>query len=126
MGICARRMSISGSKAVSAKVVLLVERRRRGKNAELLAAFRHQAIDEIGIQTLRREDRFRDPLRRVLIEVEAGRSKTKVEIDDDRRHVEIAGDGPGNIVGDGGGADAALGARHRDHAAKRRGGADAV
>ncbi len=96
-----------------------VEHGRRGEQAQIVAAFREQAVDEIAVEPVRREDRLGDALRRILVEVEAGRSEGDVEIDDDRCRRELARDRPGEVVRDGRCADAALGADDRDGAADR-------
>ena len=57
------------------------------------------------------------PVRRVLVVVEAGGAEGEVEIGDHRIQRQIARDRPSDVVGDGGSADAALGADHGDDAA---------
>ena len=70
---------------------------------------------------VRREHRIRDALRWVLVVVEAGGAEGEIEIGDDRIQRQIARDRPGHVVGDGGGADAALGADDGNDAADRFG-----
>ena len=82
------------------EIVDPVERRRRGEKAELVRATRQQAIDEIGVDAIRREDRFGNALRRILIEIETRRAEAEIEIDEDRLNFEVAGDRPGDVVGD--------------------------
>ena len=106
---------------VGAEVVDPLERRRRRQQAQMVGAFRQQAVDEGGVDAIGREHRVGDALRRVLIVVEAGGAEGEVEIGDDRIEREIARDRPGDVVGDGGGADAALGADDGDDAADRLG-----
>ena len=53
------------------EVVEAVEHRRRREQAQILAAFREQAIDQVGVDAFGRKHRFGDALRRVLIEVKA-------------------------------------------------------
>ena len=60
-------------------------------------------------------------LRRILVVVEAGGAEGEVEVGDHRIQRQIARDRPGDVVGDGGSADAALGADHGDDAADRLG-----
>src|SRR3981081_2494024 len=64
-----------------------------------------------------RENRVGDALQRILVVVETGGAEGEVEIDDDGIKLEIARDRPGDVVGNGGGADAALGADDGDDAA---------
>ena len=106
---------------LGAEIVDPVERRRRRQQAEVVGAFRQQAVDEGGIDPVGREHRVGDALRRVLIVVEAGGAEGEVEIGDDGIERQIARDRPGDVVGDGGGADAALGADDGDDAADRLG-----
>ena len=87
----------------------------------MIGTFGEQPIDECRIDTVRREHRFSDALRRILIEIETGGAERKIEIGHDRIEIEVARDGEGDIVRDGGGADAALGPDHRDDAADRLG-----
>ena len=56
----------------------------------MVGAFRQQTIDECDIDAIRRENRIGDPLRRILIVVEAGRTEGQVEIDNDQFKREIA------------------------------------
>ena len=106
---------------LGAEVVDAVERGRRRQQAQMIGAFRQQAVDEGGVDAVGREHRVGDALRRVLVVVEAGGAEGEVEIGDDAIEREIARDRPGDVVGDGGGADAALGADHGDDAADRLG-----
>ena len=87
----------------------------------MVGAFRQQAVDESGVDAVGREHRVGDALRRVLVEVEAGGAEGEIEIGDDGVEREVARDRPGDIVRDGRGADAALGADDRDGAADRLG-----
>ena len=102
-----------------AEIVETVEHRGRREQAQLVAAFGQQAIDEIGVDALGREHRLGDALRRVLVEVETRRAEAEIEVGDDGRHVEPGGEMPGEIVRDRRGADAALGADDRHDAADR-------
>ncbi len=104
---------------VGAEVVDLIERGRRGQQAETVGAFRQQAFHVGGIEPIGREYRVRNPLHRILIVVEAGGAEREVEIDDDGIQREIARDRPGHIVRDGGRADAAFGTDDGDHPADR-------
>ena len=87
----------------------------------MIGAFRQQAVDEGGIDAVRREYRVGDALGRVLIVIEPGGAERQVEVGDDGIELHVAGDRPGDIVGDRGGADAALGADHRQDLADRLG-----
>ena len=91
-----------------AEVIDVFERRRRRQQAEVVGAFRQQALDEGGIGSLAREDRVRYSLQRVLVEVEPGGPESEIEIDNDGIQRDVARDGPGDVVRDGGRADAAL------------------
>ena len=102
---------------VGAEIVDLVQRRRRRQQAEMVGALRQQALHEGAVGPVRREHRIGDALHRVLVVVEAGGAEGEVEIDHDGIEREVARDVPGDVMRDRGGADAALGADHRDHAA---------
>ena len=106
---------------VGAEIVDAVERRRRRQQAQVFGAFRQQPVDERGVDAVGREHRVGDALRRVLVVVEAGGAEGEIEIGDHRIEGEIARDRPGDVVRDGRGADAALGADHGDDAADRLG-----
>ena len=106
---------------IGAEIVDPVERRRRRQQIEMIGAFGEQPIDEGGVDAVGRKHRFGDALRRVLIEIEAGRAEGEIEIGHDRIEREVVGDREGDIVGDGGSADAAFGADHGDDAADRLG-----
>ena len=120
-GTAVRRMSRIGVEGVAAEIVDAIERRGRRQQAQVIGALRQQPIDEAGVDALGREHRVGDALRRILIVVEAGGAERKVEIGHDRIELQVAGDRPGDIVRDGRGADAALGAHDRDGAADRLG-----
>ena len=120
-GIVVRSVSKIGIERVGAEVIDPVERRRRRQQAEMVGAFRQQAVDEGGIDAIGREHRVGNALRRILIVVEPGGAEGEVEVGDDRIQREIARDRPGDVVGDGGRADAALGADHGDDPADRLG-----
>ena len=87
----------------------------------MVRALRQQAVDESGVDAIGREHRIGDALRRILVVIEAGGAEAEIEIGDHGIEREIARDRPGDVVGDGGGADAALGADDRNHAADRLG-----
>ena len=114
-----RSTSIEPIERCLGEVIHPVEGRGRGENAELFAAFGEQPIDEIGVEAVGREDGFGDALRRILIEIETGRSESEIHVGNDGGDVEPARDRPGDIVGDRRGADPAFGADHRDDAAER-------
>src|SRR4029079_1833729 len=73
-------------------------------------------IDAVG-----RENRVGDALRGILIVIEPSGAEGQIQVGDDRVHADVAGDGPGDVVGNGRSADAALGADHGDDAAERLG-----
>ena len=87
----------------------------------MIGAFRQQPVDESGVDAVGREHRVGDALRRVLVVVEAGGAEGEIEIGDHGIERKVARDRPGDVVRDGGGADAAFGADHRDDAADRLG-----
>ena len=116
-GVVMRKRVENRVESVGAEVVDPVERRRRRQQAEMVGAFRQQALDEGGIGPIGREHRIGDALHRILVVVEAGGAEREVEIDDDGIQRQIARDRPGHIVRDGGCADAALGADDGDDAA---------
>ena len=60
----------------------------------MVRALREQAVDEVGVQPVGREDRLRDALRRVLVEVESGGAERDVEVDDDGLGREATVDEP--------------------------------
>ena len=105
------------------EIVGAVEGGRRGEQAEVIRAAGEQAVEEVVVEAIRGVDRLGDALRRILVEVEAGGAEGEVEIGDDDVVLEVAGDRPGDVVGDHRGADAALGADEGDGAAERLGGA---
>ena len=100
-----------------AEIIDPLERRRRRQQAEVVGALRQQTVDEGGVGPVGREHRVGDALHRILVVVEAGGSEREVEIDHDGIQREIARDSPGDIVRDGGCADAAFGADDGDDAA---------
>ena len=120
-GTVARSASKIGVERFGAEVVDPVERRRRRQQAQMIGALRQQAVDEGGVDAIGREHRVGDALRRILVEVEAGGAEGEIEIGDHRIELQVARDRPGDVVGDGRGADAALGADHRDDAPDRLG-----
>jgi hypothetical protein len=63
---------------VGAEIIDPIERRRCGQQAEMVGAFRQQAVDEGGIDPVRREYRVRYALRRILIVVEPGGAERPV------------------------------------------------
>src|SRR5260221_2413004 len=81
---------------IGAKIVDRLERRWRRQQAEVVGAFRQQAVDERSIDAIGREYRIRDPLRWILIVVEAAGAEPEVEICDDRVPRKIARDRPGD------------------------------
>ncbi len=87
----------------------------------MIGALRQQAVDEGGVDAVGRKHRFGDALRRILIEIEAGGAEREIEIGHHRIEHQVARERERDIVGDGGGADAALGADHGDDAADRLG-----
>ena len=74
---------------------------------------------EIGVDALRREHHLGDALGRVLVEIQPRRAEGEIEIGDDALDFEDARNRPGEIMRNIGGADAALGADHRDDAPQR-------
>ena len=106
---------------VGAEIVDPLQRRRRRQQAEMVGAFRQQAVDEGGIDAVGREHRVGDALRRILVVVEPGGAEGEVEIGDHGIQRQVARDRPGHVVGDGRCADAALGADDGDDAADRLG-----
>ena len=59
------------------EVVDTLDRRRGGEDRQLLAAFRQQAVDQIGVEAIRRKYRFGDALRRILVEVQTRRAERR-------------------------------------------------
>ncbi len=106
---------------LGAEIIDSVQRGRRREQAQVIGAFRQQAIDESGVDAIRREYGIGDALGRVLIVVEPGRAERQVEIGNDRIEMHIFGDGPGNVVRHRRSADAAFGADHGQDLADRLG-----
>ena len=104
-----------------AEIVGALQRRRRRQQAEMIGAFRQQAVDEGSIDAVGREHRIGDALRRILVEVEAGGAESEIEVGNHRIEREVARDREGDVVRHRRGADAALGADHREDAADRLG-----
>ena len=50
----------------------------------MVGAFGQQAVDDGGVDAVRREDDVGDALRRILVEVEPGGAEGEVQVDDDR------------------------------------------
>ena len=69
---------------------------------------RKQAIKIDLVDALRREDRFCDALRGILVEIDIRRSEGKVEIGDHDLRLEQVGHRPADVVGDRRGSDPAL------------------
>ena len=111
-----RRVECLGSEVIDP-----VERGRRGQQAEMVGAFRQQTVDECGIDTIRRENRVGNALRRILIVIEPGGTECQIEIRDNRFEGKIAGDSPCDVMRHGRSADAALGADDRNDASHRLG-----
>ena len=95
---------------VLAEIVGLVEGGRRGEKAEMVLAFGEQAVEQNLVQPVGAEHGVGDALRGVEIEIEPGRAEGQIEVGEDHVGAEEARHRPGDVVGDGGGADAALGA----------------
>ena len=108
-------------KGVGAEIIDAVERCRRGQQVQMVVAFRHQTLDERAVGPFVGKHRVGDALQRILVVVEAGGAERKVEVDDHRIQRQVARDRPCHVVGDGGGADAALGADDRDDPTDRDG-----
>ena len=89
----------------------------------MIRAAGEQTIEEVVVETVGSVERLGDDLRRILIEIETGRTEGKIEIGDDDVAIETAGNRPGNIVGDHRRADATLGADEGNRMAERTGGA---
>jgi len=87
----------------------------------VFGALGEQPVEIHLVDALGREDGFRDALGGVLIEVDVGGAEGEVEVGHHHLGLEQRGHGPGQIVGHGGGADAALGADEGDGAAHRLG-----
>ncbi len=118
-GTAVRRTSRIGSKASHAEIVHAVERRRRGQQAEVIGAFRQQPVDEARVDAFRREHRVGDSLRRILVVVETGGAERQIEVGHDRIELQVAGDRPGDVVGDGRRPDPAPRPDDRDGTADR-------
>ena len=71
-GMVARSESKIAVERFGAEIVGALERRRRRQQAQVVGAFRQQAVDEGGVDAVGREHRVGDALRRILVVVEAG------------------------------------------------------
>ncbi len=120
-GMAPRSESRIEFEGVDTEIVDAFERRRRRQQAQVIGAFGQQTVDKGGVDAVRRKHRVGDALRRVLIVIEAGGAEGKVEIRHHGIEREIARDRPGDVMSDGGSADAAFGADHGDDAADRLG-----
>ena len=120
-----RRAALRGvddlREGVGIEIVDAVERRRRGKQRQMLGALRKQPVEIDLVDALGREHRLGDALRRILVEIDVGRAERQVEIGDDDFGLEQRRHRPGDVVRDGRRADAALGADEGDRAADRLG-----
>ncbi len=87
----------------------------------MIGALRQQPVNEIGVDTLGRENCVRNTLRGVLVVIQTSRAEGEIQIGNDSIQTEIACDGPGQVMGNGRGADATLGTDYRDDAAERLG-----
>lgn len=91
---------------LAVEIIGTVEQRGRGKQRQMLGAFRQQAVEEDLVETIGCEDRFGDALGRILIEVDVRRAIGQVEIGEDRLGGEEIGNAKGAIMRDGRGAGA--------------------
>src|SRR5215471_6841257 len=103
------------------EIVDPIKGRRRRQHTQIVRAFRQEPIHEGGINPVWREYRIGDSLRWVLIEIETGRAERQIEIRHDGIELQVARNGPRDIVGDRGSANATLGADNGNHAADRLG-----
>ena len=87
----------------------------------MIGALREQPVDEGIIDAIGRKYRLGNSLRRVLVEIKAGSPEREIEISHDRVELQVARDGKGDVVSDGGGAHAAFGSNDRDDTADRLG-----
>ena len=87
-----RRAALGGvddlGESVGIEIVDPLERRRRRKQRQMLGALGKQAIEIDLVDALRRENGFGNALRRILVEIDVGRSEGKVEIGDDHFGLE--------------------------------------
>ncbi len=81
-------------------VVGPVEHGWRCEHGKMIRAAGQKTIQENLVQAFGRVDRFCDPLRRVLIEVDIGGTVGQVEIGQDHRRRKEAGNAPGAVVRD--------------------------
>jgi hypothetical protein len=87
-----------------------LDRSGRGEQAQAVAAFGQQPVDQHLVDALRGAQRLHDALRRIEVEVEPGGAESEVEIGDHRIDGKVARHEPADMMGDGARADAALGA----------------
>jgi len=119
-GIVVRKRIEDRVEGFNAKVVDPLQRRRRRQQAEVVGAFRQQAVNERRIDAIGREYRVGDALRRVLIIIKTGgcrNARSRSATTEIQR--QIARDRPGDVMGDSGCADAALCADDCDDPARR-------
>ena len=120
-GTVARNESKMRIECLGREVVDPIERGGRRQQAQVVRAFRQQAVDECGVDAVGREHRVRDALRRILIVVETRGSETEIEVADDGVELEVARNRPGDIVRDGRCPDPAFCPDHGDDAPDRLG-----
>ena len=76
----------------------------------MVLALGQQAVEQHLVEAIGAEHRLGDALRRIEVEIEPGGAEGHVEVGEDHVGAEQARHRPGDVVGDRGGADAALGA----------------
>ena len=87
----------------------------------MLGATRQKAVEIDLVDAVGGKHRFRDALGRILVEIDVGGAERQVHVGNHHLGLEQGRHGPGDVVADGRGTDATLGADEGDGAAERLG-----
>ena len=103
------------------RVIVAFQRGRRGKEREMLAALDQSRSSRTSSSRSGATERIGNALAGLVVEIQAQGAERQVEIHDRGVDVQLLGDAPADIMGDGGGAGAAAGADKGDDPADRGG-----
>ena len=95
-----RRADLAGHllEGVGGDVVVHIQRRRRGEQAEAVAAAGHHPVEQHRVQPVGLAERVGHALQGILVEVETGGAERQVEIDDHRIGLHRLAEQIGEIV----------------------------
>lgn len=99
---------------VGRDLVVLVQGGGRGEQRQAVAAADHHPVHQHRVQPVGLAQGVEHALQRILVEVEAGGAERQVQVDHHRGGLHALGHRPGEVVGQGRGPDAALGADEGD------------